>query len=167
MDGCRWSIQGVLSQYDISDLEQIELCKIRTSGQYLANFHQYEFYCIAIPLHSTNFIPIAHTSGNRTSGDRTSGGPPVKSQKLDHRFETSQSYFIQLHTLTATMICKLRKFKVVKFNITDVFQAQIREQVLVLCIYTQIPLKFQPIQKIQKHEKKKNPKRKKKKSFFF
>ena len=124
MDGCRWSIQGVLAQYDISDLEQIELCKIRTSGQYLANFHQYEFYCIAIPLHSTNFIPIAHTSGNRTSGDRTSGGPPVKSQKLDHPFETSQSYFIQLHTLTATMICKLRKFKVVKFNITDVLQAR-------------------------------------------
>ena len=47
-------------QYDFWDLGKIILCKIRTSGYYIANFHKYEFYYTAIPLAQILYVPIAH-----------------------------------------------------------------------------------------------------------
>ena len=54
-------LQEVPAQYDFWDLKKIVLCEIRTSWDYIVNFHQYEFYYIGNARNSTstNFIPIA------------------------------------------------------------------------------------------------------------
>ena len=75
-------IPGVLAQYNFWDLEKIILCKIHTSLDYNAHFHQSEVYYLANSRNSssTNFYTYRTkncTSGIRTNGDRTSGGPPV------------------------------------------------------------------------------------------
>ena len=60
-------VQGVPAQHEFWDLGKIVLCKIRTSGYYIANFHQCEFYYIAIPLVRILYLlgpRKKHTNGN-------------------------------------------------------------------------------------------------------
>ena len=54
-------IQRVPDQYELWDLKKIVPCEICTSLDYIANFHQYDFYSIATSRNSTstNSTPIA------------------------------------------------------------------------------------------------------------